>query len=204
MTSQFLGYDCWAYFAIDENASPVFRPDAQSSRQAGADRIGYAREHVSRARAPIAGVVTPKIALGRRSTSSFANVLIVSASAALQRSSIRRLLPSVHPNFASAVRTPRAKTARLNRSPHRPHADQPHRAGGLRARRERPCDCRTAEKRDELALSHSITSSARARSVGGMSRFSERAVWRLMTNSNLVDCRTGRSAGLAPLSMLPV
>jgi hypothetical protein len=148
--------------------------------------------------------VTPKIALGRRSTSSFANVLIVSASAALQRSSIRRLLPSVHPNFASAVRTPRAKTARLNRSPHRPHADQPHRAGGLRARRERPCDCRTAEKRDELALSHSITSSARARSVGGMSRFSERAVWRLMTNSNLVDCRTGRSAGLAPLSMLPV
>src|SRR6516225_12242147 len=71
-------------------------------------------------------------------------------------------------------------------------------------RKERPCDCRTAEKRDELAPSHSITSSARARSVGGMSRFSERAVWRLMTNSNLVDCRTGRSAGLAPLSMLPV
>ena len=59
---------------------------------------------VSRARAPIAGVVTPKIALGRRSTSSFANVLILSASAALQRSSIRRLLPSVHPNFASAAR----------------------------------------------------------------------------------------------------
>src|SRR6516164_2928693 len=51
---------------------------------------------------------------------------------------------------------------------------------------------------------YSITSSARARSIGGISRFSERAVWRLMTNSNLVDCRTGRSEGLAPLSMLPV
>lgn len=27
---------------------------------------------------------------------------------------------------------------------------------------------------------------------------------RIMTNSNLVDCRTGRSAGFAPLRMLPV
>jgi AraC-like DNA-binding protein len=52
----------------------------------------------------IAGVVTPKIASGRRSTSSFANVLILSASAPLQRNSIRRLLPSVHPSFASAAR----------------------------------------------------------------------------------------------------
>jgi hypothetical protein len=26
----------------------------------------------------------------------------------------------------------------------------------------------------------------------------------LMTNSNLVDCTTGRSTGLAPLRMLPV
>ena len=32
----------------------------------------------------------------------------------------------------------------------------------------------------------------------------ERAVCRLMMNSNLVDCKTGRSAGLAPLRMLPV
>src|SRR6266853_2542977 len=52
---------------------------------------------VSRARAPTTGVVTPKIALGRRSTSSLAKALILSALSALQRSSIRRLLPSVHP-----------------------------------------------------------------------------------------------------------
>jgi hypothetical protein len=30
------------------------------------------------------------------------------------------------------------------------------------------------------------------------------AVLRLMTNSNLVACTTGKSAGLAPLGMLPV
>src|SRR6516165_7680990 len=50
---------------------------------------------------------------------------------------------------------------------------------------------------------HSITSSARASNVGGISIPSERAVCRLRVNSNLVDCRTGRSAGLAPLTMLP-
>ena len=54
------------------------------------------------------------------------------------------------------------------------------------------------------AFSHSITSSARASSIGGTSRPSERAVCKLMTNSNLVDCKTGSSAGLAPLRMLPV
>jgi len=36
----------------------------------------------------------------------------------------------------------------------------------LRARRKRPCR-RAAEQRDELASLHSITSSARASSVGG-------------------------------------
>ena len=46
---------------------------------------------------------------------------------------------------------------------------------------------------------YSITSSARASSVGGISSPSDLAVCRLMTNSNLVDCNTGRSAGLAPL-----
>ena len=46
---------------------------------------------------------------------------------------------------------------------------------------------------------HSITSSARASSVGGTRC---RAPWRscrLMTSSNLVGCSTGRSAGFAPL-----
>jgi hypothetical protein len=50
--------------------------------------------------------------------------------------------------------------------------------------------------------SHSITTSARASRVGGTSRPRALAVCRLMTNSNLVDCKTGRSAGLAPLKIL--
>src|SRR3954470_274607 len=49
---------------------------------------------------------------------------------------------------------------------------------------------------------HSITSSARASSVGGTSRPSALAVLRFMTNSNFVGCSTGRSAGLAPLIIL--
>src|SRR5262245_29165470 len=48
---------------------------------------------------------------------------------------------------------------------------------GCRARRERPRGCRAAEQRDELAASHSITSSARAIRVGGISRPSILAVW---------------------------
>src|SRR6516162_9029327 len=70
----------------------------------------------------------------------------------------------------------------------------------LRARRERPRG-RTAKERDEFASLHSITSSARASSIGGTSRPSNFAVCTLMTNSNLVDCMTGRSAGFSPLRM---
>ena len=56
----------------------------------------------------------------------------------------------------------------------------------------------------QFCTPHSITSSARARRVGGTARPSALAVGRLTTSSNLVDRTTGRSAGLAPLSMLPV
>ena len=46
---------------------------------------------------------------------------------------------------------------------------------------------------------HSITSSARASSVAGISRPSALAVWRLITSSIFATCCTGRSLGLAPL-----
>src|SRR5215475_10944123 len=45
---------------------------------------------------------------------------------------------------------------------------------------------------------HSITSSARASSLSGIWRPSALAVLRLITNSNLVGCSTGISAGCAP------
>src|SRR5215831_15279157 len=50
---------------------------------------------------------------------------------------------------------------------------------------------------------HSITSSARAATIGGISRPRVLAVLRLITSSSLADCRTGKSAGLAPLRILP-
>src|SRR5262249_19802074 len=65
-----------------------------------------------------------------------------------------------------------------------------------RARRNRPRRRRAAEQGDELAPPyHSITSSARASSVGGTSRLSAFAVFKLITSSYLVGACTGRSAG---------
>src|SRR5262249_32144665 len=70
--------------------------------------------------------------------------------------------------------------------PHQ-HADAPHPLALLRAHRERPRCYRATEQRDELAPPyHSMTSSARASSVGGTSRPSTLAVFRLITNSYLV------------------
>src|SRR5262249_25489172 len=71
----------------------------------------------------------------------------------------------------------------------------------LRARRPRPRR-RPAEQRDEVAPpDHSMTSSAMARTPGGIVRPSVLAVLRLMTNSNFVGDCTGRSPGSAPLRM---
>src|SRR5262245_21870482 len=82
--------------------------------------------------------------------------------------------------------------------------DPPQALALLRARRERPRG-RASEQRDELAPSHhSITSSARASNLSGISRPSALAVLRLITNSNLVGSTTGSSVGLSPLRMRPV
>src|SRR5262245_6800320 len=53
----------------------------------------------------------------------------------------------------------------------------------------------------ELGAFHSITSSARASSVGGTSRPSALAVLRFTTSSYFVGACTGRSAGFSPLRM---
>ena len=49
---------------------------------------------------------------------------------------------------------------------------------------------------------HLITSSARANTFGGIVRPICFAVFRLITNSNLVGCSTGKSTGLTPLRIL--
>jgi hypothetical protein len=83
------------------------------------------------------------------------------------------------------------------------HADAPHSLALLCTHRKGPRR-RAAKQRDErAAVAHSITSSAMASSDGGTMRPNMRAVVLLMTNSNLVDCSTGKSAGFAPLSTRP-
>src|SRR5262249_16150716 len=86
----------------------------------------------------------------------------------------------------------------------RQHTNPPHALGLLRARRERPCRRRAAEQCHELAPLHSITSSARASSVGGTSRPMILAVCRLMTISKFDARKIGKSPGFSPLSTRPV
>src|SRR5262249_22204321 len=73
----------------------------------------------------------------------------------------------------------------------------------LRARRDRPRGRRATDERDELAPPHSITSSASKSRLSEILMPSALAVFRLMTNSNLVGRTTGKSAGLVPLRMRP-
>src|SRR2546427_9934580 len=82
------------------------------------------------------------------------------------------------------------------------HADAPHPLVLLRARRQRPRS-RAAEKRDERAPLHSITSSAVICMISGTVRPSVFAVLRLITSSNVVGCITGNSEVLAPLRIRP-
>src|SRR5262249_60515429 len=72
----------------------------------------------------------------------------------------------------------------------------------LRPRRERP-RCRAAEKRDELAAFHSITSSARASRLSGTSRPSACAVFKFITSSYLFGARTASAVGLLPFRRAP-
>ena len=62
---------------------------------------------------------------------------------------------------------------------------------------KKPCPLRARSEHRR----HSVTSSARASSVGETSRPSPRAVFKLMAKVTFVDCSTGRSAGFSPLSM---
>ena len=68
-------------------------------------------------------------------------------------------------------------------------------------RQPKTCTQPAVSNRSKRGDRYSITSSARASSVGGTSRPSAFAVLRLMTSSYLVGACTGRSAGFSPLRM---
>ena len=135
--------------------------------------------------------MSPALPRGRRrpdvtmtSTLSRTNSAAISAKRSLrpsaQRYSIATVRPSIQPSSRS--RCTKAAThwlqARRRGRAQEPDGRQLRRL--LRARRERPRRRRAAEQRDELAPLHSITSSARASSVGGTSRPSALAVLRLI------------------------
>src|SRR6516225_1742980 len=82
------------------------------------------------------------------------------------------------------------------------HAYAPYALSLLPPRRDRPSR-RAAERCDHLAAIHSMTSSARASSIGGTSMPSALAVAKLITSSNLVGSWTGRSPGFSPFRMRP-
>src|SRR6516165_3083309 len=71
----------------------------------------------------------------------------------------------------------------------------------LRAERRRDRH-RADQQEHEFAALHSMTSSARSRSVWGIVTPSSFAVFRLTTSSYRVGCSTGKSAGFAPLRIL--
>src|SRR5262249_16208771 len=124
----------------------------------------------------------------------------------------RHTSPSCVPLAASFQRKVVDKSAEAESAAQIPPAAARMPRGGPelpdRPQRKASARRRAAEQRDELATlhrrNHSITSSARATIVGGMVRPSARAVCRLMTNSNLVGCWTGKWDGSAPLSILSI
>src|SRR5215204_1651318 len=80
------------------------------------------------------------------------------------------------------------------------HTDASHPLSWLRPCRYRPCP-RATNKAKKFAPPHSITSSARARSVGGIVTPRAFAVLVLTTSSYLVGAWTGSSPGAVPRRM---
>src|SRR5262249_18567284 len=131
-------------------------------------------------------------------SNEFLHAFVVCVGRSTEDELSRKILPLDVTQFLQSLQKchPDRRSARVDRD----NSDAQS-FGCLRARRERPC-CRATEQRDELAAAaHSITSSARASSVAGISRPSALAVLRLMTKSYLVGACTGRFAGFSPLRM---
>src|SRR5262249_10638710 len=120
--------------------------------------------------------------------------------------------------LAEPLREPRSDEPRKNvgRAARSRRGDDTHRPRRIALRVSEPGHCRqrgsaccemqkisAGKFHSEPPSHHSITSSAMASSPGGKLRPNALAVLRLITNSNLIDCMTGRSAGFSPLRTRP-
>ena len=191
---------------IEPTRFPLSRCLATRVQQAGSadvaitiGRFGAARWAIRATSSPPS--VTIKSTANRTKSSASAGRRLLSPAA--KAYSIVRFRPSMYPNFNSAsrkgVEDPSARVLGGGQ-----YANPEHRACLLRHAADRRHDQRRCNKRrQQHPPPHSMTSSARASSAGGIARPSAFAVLRLITNSNLVGCSTGRSAGLAPLRIFP-
>src|SRR5262245_61697995 len=193
-------------------AGDVAARPCQARDQAGADRIGGTRKHNRHGSGCLQQRLHRRCAAGHddvgRKRHQFRRTLAkivrldggpVGLDAQVATFTPSQLLQALHQCGVALL------DVRIVRGPAaREYADAPHALALLRPRSERPRNRRAAEHRDELAtLHHSITSSARASSSGGMSKSNAFAVARLMTSSNLVPISTGRSPAFSPLRIRP-
>ena len=140
------------------------KPEPTGSATA-ANTIGIVS--VSRLRAAVTGVEFARITSGCRSTNSFANVCIISVRPGAQRTSIRRLRPSIHPQLRKPLRElgEQRLCFRIGFAVSHQHADPPLPVGLLSAYRERPRKRGTSHYSDEISPPHAITNSGSPRAT---------------------------------------
>ena len=154
-------------------ASSVAARACQTVDEAGADRIGDVHEH-DRHRARrlqqrpdgCGGNGQDDVRRQRHQFGRvFANTLGIPGAPAILDPHVASIGPAQLLQTLHERRQP-ARCFRIVRGQAHQHGDATHPLGLLRMRSERPCSRRAAEQRDERAPLHSITSSARASSVG--------------------------------------
>ena len=148
-----------------------------------------------------AGVLSATITSTWSRTSSVARARAARLQPSAYRHSIPMFLPSTYPSSRIPVRNASGNGSRAADSATRtPNAvDLPRRLRGGGERRGEDAEGASDES---SSIHYWMISSARASTDGGIVSPSAFAVGRLITNSNVEACSTGRSAGLAPFRIL--
>ena len=207
LLEQLQPFGAHAVFELEEAGGVAARP-RQAFDKTGAHRVDDLREHDWHGAGRLAAARRGRAAGGQddvwRERDQFGRIFAKSVDVAGSPSGIRsaRCGRPPSPLPAAPAGTPPCRACASGSSAARFISTPMRRIVGCCARAASGhASRRAAEQRDELAPLHSITSSARASSVGGTSRPSALAVLRLITSSYLVGACTGRSAGFSPLRM---